>query len=1173
MDTKRICSVCGKPLTPGTPEGLCPECLLKAGLGTGVDIGPDTGGKAPRFTPPKIEELAAKFPQLEILEFIGQGGMGAVYKARQKQLDRVVALKILPPQAGGPAFAERFTREARALAKLNHPHIVTLYEFGQSDGLFYFLMEFVDGVNLRQLLTNSRVSPREALAIVPQICEALQFAHDSGIVHRDIKPENVLLDKKGLVKIADFGVAKMIAESLTEAAEKSTAAAAPGELTEAGSTLGTPQYMAPEQIKNPTEVDHRADIYSLGVVFYQMLTGELPSGKIEPPSHKVQIDVRLDEVVLRALEKKPEMRFQQAGDVKTAVETIATTPQPPASETPPGFNHYKSPKWNFELDIPEGWNTLPPKNSPHELLRFGPAKEGNPLILSRGVQGISSFEQAPDKKDASLLILYRMPHNPETSLKSISDAAQETLAKAGFGNFVSTETTIGGKPARTLDFDRPGGDGIWSCRRYFIAEGTLAYILGFGTLDKAGIFETFDRMAKSFRLQPPPQPPPGFKHYEDPKWNFELDIPEGWNEFPPNLKNSLYELLRFASHENGRHLLIIFRKPHNPAKSHKDYSDEVQKILAEKRFGNFVSGETTIDGKPARTLDFDRPEDDGAWSCRHYFMAEGTLGYTLGFGTTDKAGMFETFDRMAKSFRFQPSGNVNKLKPFFPKTQTVAADEPKPESSSQKAEPELHSEGYTVRIEPVNPPKPARRFSVAGLIAFLPGIRAATKDPIRRFTILRAIFIAGFALAAIVNLIYTIMVVWRSTPELMQAVETGRLLRYFELIRAYSHLSVNWIAPYVFIALAITFPRRWIFITGSIFAIYEFLFYPLGPQYSEIQFGLGSMALINIARAMALAGFWVKPAKLHAEGYADRDEPANPHGMTRAIALLGILLAAIAILFSVHKTSVNARLRTASLVNEETPGVALNGPPFAAQLHQATVELAVVGDEPWTNPVCWYPDGQPSPKPFPTGGQEESAPDSGMIVKKLVFYIRNQSSNDVSVPICHVSDSTGVTSVWVPPHEDMPKGYFGLSLYYPSNTLTANLSIGVANGPWETVISMDHSYNSISAEGTGADNWSGSYESVTGKNGDVAVGCSYTTRSNWVSRIVYVNGSGHIVPISEVSDPGGFRDPATGTLLISSNEYSHIKQFLVQRRKCQWMEFNNISLQQGHRISVTAKVY
>ena len=287
--------------------------------------GTDTGGKPATFVPPKIEELTAKFPQLEILEFIGQGGMGAVYKARQKQLDRVVALKILPPQAAsGPGFAERFAREARALAKLNHPHIVTLYEFGQADGLFYFLMEYVDGTNLRRVLNAGRIAPKEALAIVPQICEALQFAHENGIVHRDIKPENILMSRSGQVKIADFGVAKIVEEGLTEAAWK--VAMPSGELTEAGSTLGTPQYMAPEQIKNSAEVDHRADIYSLGVVFYQMLTGELPQGKIEPPSKKVQVDVRLDEVVLRALEKKPELRYQAVNVLKTQVETIAQTP-------------------------------------------------------------------------------------------------------------------------------------------------------------------------------------------------------------------------------------------------------------------------------------------------------------------------------------------------------------------------------------------------------------------------------------------------------------------------------------------------------------------------------------------------------------------------------------------------------------------------------------------------------------------------------------------------------------------------------------------------------------------------------------------------------------------------------------------------------------------------------
>ena len=316
MDTTKICSGCQERLAPNAPDGLCPACLMKAGLGTGIDIGPDSDaeGARTRFVAPTLEELVKPFPELEILGFIGQGGMGAVYKARQKALDRVVALKILPPGIGGdPSFAQRFAREAQALAKLNHPGIVTLYEFGQADGLFYFLMEFVDGVNLRHLLEAGRVSPREALAIVPQICDALQYAHDHGIVHRDIKPENILLDRQGRVKVADFGLAKLVGSEAFVLAMGEGVVAASGEksvpsvvLTEAGKVMGTPQYMAPEQSQAPATVDHRADIYSLGIVLYQMLTGELPGKPIEPPSHTVRVDVRLDEVVLRSLEKEPE---------------------------------------------------------------------------------------------------------------------------------------------------------------------------------------------------------------------------------------------------------------------------------------------------------------------------------------------------------------------------------------------------------------------------------------------------------------------------------------------------------------------------------------------------------------------------------------------------------------------------------------------------------------------------------------------------------------------------------------------------------------------------------------------------------------------------------------------------------------------------------------------------
>jgi uncharacterized RDD family membrane protein YckC/tRNA A-37 threonylcarbamoyl transferase component Bud32 len=351
------CAQCGAVLPADSPQGLCPACLLQRGLET-------TGAPGEAPSP---AELARLFPELEILELIGRGGMGAVYKARQKQLDRLVALKVLPASVSrDPAFAERFAREARALAKLTHPNIVSVHDFGQADELFYFVMEFVDGLNLRQLLSAGKIAPQEALAIVPQICDALQYAHDKGIVHRDIKPENILLDKTGTVKIADFGLAKLVnlegrAPSRPSAVRghdkawpSNEAAAA---ITGHADVMGTPHYMAPEQVEHPQDVDHRADIYSLGVVFYQMLTGELPLGRFAPPSRKVQIDVRLDEVVLRALEKQPELRYQQASDVKTMVETIVATPPPYdsatglAQETPLRYAGFWRRCWAFAIDL------------------------------------------------------------------------------------------------------------------------------------------------------------------------------------------------------------------------------------------------------------------------------------------------------------------------------------------------------------------------------------------------------------------------------------------------------------------------------------------------------------------------------------------------------------------------------------------------------------------------------------------------------------------------------------------------------------------------------------------------------------------------------------------------------------------------------------------------------
>jgi serine/threonine protein kinase/ankyrin repeat protein len=301
-----------------SPAGLCPNCLLGAGLAISdphFDVQPLTEGRgAPDFVPPKPHELADHFPQFEILDLLGYGGMGAVYKARQTSLDRLVALKIIKPDAANdPGFAGRFEREAKALAKLNHSNIVGVHDSDQSDGLYYFVMEYVDGTNLRRLIESKELPAEQAITIIPQVCEALQYAHDEGVVHRDIKPENILVDSKGRVKIADFGLAKLLGQ---KSLDQNT-------LTGTHQVMGTPRYMAPEQMEGSKAVDHRADIYSLGVVFYEMLTGELPMGSFEPPSRKVQVDVRLDEIVLRSLAKEPERRYQHASDVKTDVESVA----------------------------------------------------------------------------------------------------------------------------------------------------------------------------------------------------------------------------------------------------------------------------------------------------------------------------------------------------------------------------------------------------------------------------------------------------------------------------------------------------------------------------------------------------------------------------------------------------------------------------------------------------------------------------------------------------------------------------------------------------------------------------------------------------------------------------------------------------------------------------------
>ncbi|MGB8166904.1 MAG: bifunctional serine/threonine-protein kinase/formylglycine-generating enzyme family protein [Chthoniobacteraceae bacterium] len=268
------------------------------------------------WTPPSDAEIARLFPEYEVLGLLGRGGMGAVYKARQIELDRVVAVKLLPLEVSADRdFADRFRREARAMAKMSHPHIITVYDFGTtSEGHLFFVMEYVEGANLDDMIRKVGIEPAQALVLAAQVCTALAYAHEKGIVHRDIKPANVMVDLAGQAKVADFGLARV----------NDGAADAPGH-TVTGTVMGTPDYMAPEQ-KHGMHVDHRADIYSVGVMLYEMLCRETPQGAFEPPSKRIGCDTRIDKIVLKAMQQAPDRRYQTTHEMRADVATALTPP-------------------------------------------------------------------------------------------------------------------------------------------------------------------------------------------------------------------------------------------------------------------------------------------------------------------------------------------------------------------------------------------------------------------------------------------------------------------------------------------------------------------------------------------------------------------------------------------------------------------------------------------------------------------------------------------------------------------------------------------------------------------------------------------------------------------------------------------------------------------------------
>ncbi|MDF1658979.1 MAG: protein kinase [Verrucomicrobiales bacterium] len=288
---------------------------------------PSSSASSGGWEPPLPEELQAMLPQYEITGILGRGGMGAVYKGRQARLNRTVAIKLLPETLTGDGedtmkFAERFELEAQSMAALDHPAIVSVFDFGEtSEGQLYFVMEFIDGMDIHQYLKHrgGTLPQDEALSITAHVLDALQYAHKRGIVHRDIKPANVLLDQEGRVKIADFGLAKTLSTDEGEAD-------APA-LTMSNVAVGTPDFVAPEALDGDQVPDHRADLYAVGVMLYQLLTGKLPRGSFKLPSDlREDLDPRLDDILDRTLEPDPDERFSSADEMRLAMDPVISTP-------------------------------------------------------------------------------------------------------------------------------------------------------------------------------------------------------------------------------------------------------------------------------------------------------------------------------------------------------------------------------------------------------------------------------------------------------------------------------------------------------------------------------------------------------------------------------------------------------------------------------------------------------------------------------------------------------------------------------------------------------------------------------------------------------------------------------------------------------------------------------
>ncbi len=280
--------------------------------------------------PADVANLNVVLDEYEFIRTIGQGGMGTVYKAVQKSINRPVAIKILQKIENDEAlrFSDRFQREVHVMAQMSHANIITVYSFGQTtDGQLFFVMEYVKGRDLSQIIKKGGISTDHIFKWIEQICDALFYAHSMGVIHRDIKPGNILITEKGDVKIADFGLAKLTGGGITDEHTR---------LTKTNMAMGTPDYVAPEILETGANVDHRVDIYAIGVMLYEMLTGKIPRGAWKPPSSLVEgLHRGFDEIVVKAMEPDQELRFSDAGEFSASLLQVRDEPEMAEFASPP----------------------------------------------------------------------------------------------------------------------------------------------------------------------------------------------------------------------------------------------------------------------------------------------------------------------------------------------------------------------------------------------------------------------------------------------------------------------------------------------------------------------------------------------------------------------------------------------------------------------------------------------------------------------------------------------------------------------------------------------------------------------------------------------------------------------------------------------------------------------